>query len=55
MYAWAALKPADIVQAAQALRDLFRGEKPDDEAQSARPVEAPRPEEMLAGDSAPAE
>ena len=55
MYAWAALKPADIVQAAQALRDLFRGEKPDDEAQSAPPVEAPCREEMLTGDSAPAE
>ena len=55
MYAWAALKPADIVQAAQALRDLFKGEKPDDEAQSAHPVEAPRREEMPTGDSAPAE
>ena len=55
MYAWAALKPADIVQAAQALRVLFRGEKPDDEAQSTRPVEALRPEEMLPGNSAPAE
>ena len=55
MYAWAALRPADIVQAAQALRDLFRGEKPDDEAESARPVEAPRPEEMPTGDPAAAE
>ena len=55
MYAWAALKPADIVQAAQALRNMFTAEKHDDEAQSARPVEAPRPEERPPGDSAPAE
>ena len=55
MYAWAALKPTDIVQAAQALRDLFRGEKPEGEAESARPVEAPRREDMPAGDSAAAE
>ena len=55
MYAWAALRPADIVQAAQALRDLFRGEKPDDEARSARSTEAPPADNAPAGGSAPAE
>ena len=41
MHAWAALKPADIVQAARALRDLFTGAKADDEAQAATPADSP--------------
>ena len=42
MHAWAALKPADIVQAARALREIFTGAKADDEAQAASPAESPR-------------
>ena len=33
MHAWAALKPADIVQAARALRELVAGAKADDQAE----------------------
>ena len=55
MHAWAALKPSDIVQAAQALRDMIRGERPADEAQEARSVEAPASDDVRAGGSAAAE
>ena len=40
MHAWAALKPADIVQAARALRELLAGTKPDEEVQAGTPARA---------------
>ena len=55
MHAWAALKPADIVVAARALRDMVRGEKPDVEAQDGRPAETPAADDVPAGGSAAAE
>ena len=55
MHAWAALKPADIVQAARALRELVAGAKADDEARESRPAEAPAVDKAPAGGSAPAE
>ena len=55
MHAWAALKPADIVQAAQALRDMIRGEGLAHEAQDTRPVEEAASNDVRAGGSAPAE
>ena len=41
MHAWAALKPAEIVQAARALRELFAGTKPDEEVHAGTSTEAP--------------
>ena len=55
MHAWAALKPADIVQAAQTLRDMFTGVKPSDETQGARAAAAPPEDDGRAEGSAPAE
>ena len=55
MHAWAALKPADIVSAAQALRSMFAGTRPVDETQDAHPAEAPTADDARAGGSAPAE
>ena len=55
MHAWAALKPADIVQAARALRELLSGSKVDDEAQSAPPDDAPRAQKPLSQESGAAE
>ena len=55
MHAWAALKPADIVQAAQALRELFTGAKVDDEAQAATPADVPRVQKPLSQDTGAAE
>ena len=55
MHAWAALKPADIVQAAQALRDMFTGVKPSDETQDTCPADAPPEDDARAEGSAPAE
>jgi len=40
MHAWAALKPADVVAAARALRELFTGTKADEEVQAVPPAEA---------------
>ena len=55
MHAWAALKPADIVQAARACRDMVKGVKDEDGAPDARPAESPPVGQAPAGDSAPAE
>ena len=55
MYAWAALKPADVVQAARALRELFSASKGDDEAPAATPVDAPRVREPLGRETGAAE
>ena len=55
MYAWAALKPADIVMAARALRDMVTRTKADDAAPDAAPAEAPPAEKMPARGSAAAE
>ncbi len=55
MYAWGALKPADIVSAACALRDLLRGEKANDEVQDTRPADAAPADNVPAGGSAAAE
>ena len=55
MHAWAALKPAEIVQAARALRDMVTGAKPDDEASDARSGEAPPTDTETVGGAAPAE
>ena len=55
MHAWAALKPADIVQAAQALRDMIRGVRTAGEAQDTRPVQETVSDYVRAGGSAAAE
>ena len=55
MHVWAALKPADIVQAARALRELFSGSKVDDEAQAAPPAAASRVEKPLSRETGAAE
>lgn len=55
MHAWAALKPAEIVQAAQTLRDLFKSEKLGDDAQDVRSADAPAADDARAGGSAAAE
>ena len=55
MHAWGALKPADIVQAARAIRDLFSGQRVDDEAQTAAPAEAPRVQKPLGQETGAAE
>ena len=54
MHAWAALKPADIVSAARALRDMVAGAKPGD-ANDAPSGEAAPTDDVPAGGSAPAE
>ena len=55
MHAWAALKPADIIQAARALRELFSTSKVDDEAQGATPADAPRVRKPQGQETAAAE
>ena len=55
MHAWAALKPADIVSAARAFRDIAAGAKPGDDANDAPPGEATPSDDVPAGGSAPAE
>ena len=55
MYAWAALKPADIVQAARALRELFSASRGDDEAPATTPVDAPRVQKPLSQETGAAE
>ena len=55
MHAWGALKPADIVQAARAIRDLFSGQRVDDEAQAAAPAEVPRIQKPLGQETGAAE
>ena len=55
MHAWAALKPADIVQAAQTLRELVTGAKADDEAETTAPAEGSPDERVLPRESAAAE
>ena len=55
MHAWAALKPADIAQAARDLRELFSGSKVDDEAQAAPPAAAPRVQNPLSQETGAAE
>ena len=55
MHAWAALKPAEIVQVARALRELLSGSKVDDEAQAVLPAAAPRVEKPLSQETGPAE
>ena len=55
MHAWAALRPADIVQAARALRELFTGARVDDEAQAAPPADPPRVRKPLSRETGAAE
>ena len=56
MHAWGALKPADIVSAARALRDMVSGERRDDDAvQDADLADAPPPQVTSTRGSAPAE
>lgn len=55
MHAWAALKPADIVMAARALRDMVTRKNAVDAAPDAASADAPAEEKMLTGDSAAAE
>ena len=55
MHAWAALKPADIIQAARALRELFSASEVDDEAQEATPSAAPRVRKPQGQETAAAE
>ena len=55
MHAWAALKPADIAQAARVLRELFSVSKVDDEAQAAPPAAASRVQEPLNRETGAAE
>ena len=55
MHAWAALKPADIIQAARALRELVAGAKADNQAEPAVPTDESPDERVLTGESAAAE
>ncbi len=55
MHAWAALKPADIVSATRALRDMVAGVEPSGDANDAPPGEATPSDDVPAGGSAPAE
>ena len=55
MHAWAALKPADIVAAARALREVFTDDKVEDEAKAAAPADASTDERVLTRESAAAE
>ena len=55
MHAWAALKPADIVSAAQSLLNMFAGVEPSGDANDAPPGEATPSDDVPAGGSAPAE
>ena len=55
MHAWAALKPADIVQAARALRELVAGAKAGDQAETAAPADKSPDERVLPRESAAAE
>ena len=55
MHAWAALKPADIVSAARAFREMVAGAKPSDDASDAPSGEATPSDDGRAGGSAPAE
>ena len=55
MHAWAALKPADIVQAARALREIVTGDKADGETEAAAPADASADERVLTRESAAAE
>ena len=55
MYAWAALKPADIVMAARTLREMFRGTIADEAGEDATLRGAPSPDNEPARGSAAAE
>ena len=55
MHAWAALKPADIVQAARALREFVAGAKVDDQAETTAPADKSPDERVLTRESAAAE
>ncbi len=55
MHAWAALKPADIVQAARALRALISDSTVDDEAQTALPSDAAPVQKPLSRETGAAE
>ena len=55
MHAWAALRPADILAAARALRELFSVSKVDDEAPPAAPAKAPRVRKPLGQETGAAE
>jgi len=55
MHAWAALKPADIVRTARALRELFTRANADDEAQAATPADAPSAQKPLSRETGAAE
>ena len=55
MHAWAALRPADIVQAARALRDMVKGGEPNDETEAVAPADVSPDERALTRDPAAAE
>ena len=55
MHAWAALKPADIVQAARALRELVAGAKADDQAETTAPADESPDDRVLPRESTAAE
>ena len=55
MHAWAALKPADIVQAARALRELVAGAKADNQAETTAPADELPDDRVLPRESTAAE
>ena len=55
MYAWAALKPADIVLAVQTFREMFSGTKANEAEEDAPPRGAPPADNAPARGSAAAE
>ena len=55
MHAWAALKPADIVEAARALRELVAGARADDQAATVAPADESPDESVLTRESVAAE
>ena len=55
MYAWAALKPADIVLAARTFREMFSGTKANEAQEDAPPHGAPPADNAPARGSAAAE
>ena len=55
MHAWAALKPADIVQAVRALRDMVKGRASNEEAEAVAAADVSPEESALTRDSAAAE
>ena len=55
MHAWAALKPAEIVQAARALRDMVKGRESNDEAEAVAGADVSPDESALTRDPAAAE